>query len=238
MNEQYRKLYEIWTDKTAEYLDDTSRLEYDAELWYSLNRNEICLDMIGELFNYKDILATGAAFYCDNDLFSRIKYGSLIRTDLIESPGIDQVVDACNLPYENESFDVVVCREVIEHVINDSELLSEANRVLKPNGYLFMTTPNCFNVIPDGVLHIRAYTPKTLDESLNKHGFRIIKRGGNVPNIHHTLLPLCRFNRGYVLDEFKEIARLTNGNELLYYLGSEMFALCIKERNAYFTCAT
>lgn len=229
-NEQYRKLYEIWTEKTAEYLDDTTRPEYNAEIWYSLNRNEIALDMIGNRFQNLDVLATGAAFYAENDLASRLKCKSILRTDLIESPGIDQVVDACAMPFADSSFGAVICREVIEHVQNDSDLLSEAYRVLAHGGYLYISTPNCFNVLPDGVLHVRVYTPATFEEALVKHKFNIVVKRGNVPNIHHSLFPLCRYNRGYVLKEFQDLAAMTRGKELLYYLGSEMFVLCQKER--------
>jgi SAM-dependent methyltransferase len=231
-DEKYRKLYEIWTEKTAEYLDNIERPEYKAEAWYSFNRNEIALDMIGDKFQELNVLMTGGAFWVENELCKHLKFGSLLRTDLIESPGINQVVDASTLPYGDKTFGAVICREVIEHVKNDSELLSEANRVLRDNGYLFITTPNCFNVLPDGVLHVRAYTPLTLEKRLNEFGFKILVKRGNVPNIHHSLLPLCRFNMGYVLKEFQDLAEMTRGNELLYYLGSEMFVLCQKERDA------
>lgn len=52
------------------------------------------------------------------------------------------VGDAQELPFEDESFDVVVCSEVIEHVDHPGNVLSEINRVLVPGGVLVLSTPN------------------------------------------------------------------------------------------------
>jgi len=46
------------------------------------------------------------------------------------------------LPFQNEIFDVIVCTEVIEHLLAPSEALSEFNRVLRSGGYLIISTPN------------------------------------------------------------------------------------------------
>lgn len=46
------------------------------------------------------------------------------------------------MPYESSFFDVIVTCEVIEHLKNYRGFISECHRVLKPNGVLFITTPN------------------------------------------------------------------------------------------------
>lgn len=52
------------------------------------------------------------------------------------------VGDAQELHFEDSSFDVVVCSEVIEHVDHPGNVLSEINRVLVPGGVLVLSTPN------------------------------------------------------------------------------------------------
>jgi ubiquinone/menaquinone biosynthesis C-methylase UbiE len=47
------------------------------------------------------------------------------------------------IPVEDETFDIVLCCEVIEHMeIDPMFMMAEINRVLKPNGLLILTTPN------------------------------------------------------------------------------------------------
>lgn len=52
-------------------------------------------------------------------------------------------LEFCTLPVDDETYDMVICCEVIEHMeIDPMFMLSEVNRVLKTNGRLLMTTPN------------------------------------------------------------------------------------------------
>ena len=47
-----------------------------------------------------------------------------------------------DLPYENESYDAVVCVDVLEHVSDVTKVLSEVARVLKPGGVFLFDTIN------------------------------------------------------------------------------------------------
>ncbi len=46
------------------------------------------------------------------------------------------------LPFEDHSFDLVTCSEVLEHIRNPLRALSEMHRVLKPGGTLLLSTPS------------------------------------------------------------------------------------------------
>ncbi len=48
------------------------------------------------------------------------------------------------LPFADESFDLVWCTEVLEHIVNPPVTLAEINRVLKPGGQLLLSTPNSY----------------------------------------------------------------------------------------------
>lgn len=48
------------------------------------------------------------------------------------------------LPFADESFDLVVCKDVFEHLLNPLHALRAIRRVLKPNGYLLLHVPNHF----------------------------------------------------------------------------------------------
>lgn len=55
--------------------------------------------------------------------------------------------DAQLLPYADECFDIVVSCETIEHLPSPVTALTEMARVSRPNGLLFLTTPNYFNAM-------------------------------------------------------------------------------------------
>jgi SAM-dependent methyltransferase len=52
-------------------------------------------------------------------------------------------VETDRYPYPDASFDIVLCCEILEHLgSNPSHLLRESHRILKPGGYLMLSTPN------------------------------------------------------------------------------------------------
>lgn len=94
----------------------------------------------GPFFELAQLQDCGRRFsVCDIDeravALARELYGSrLARADVVEP-------DA-PLPYADQSFDAVVSMDVIEHVVDPLAWVKQALRVLKPNGLLFLTTPN------------------------------------------------------------------------------------------------
>lgn len=50
------------------------------------------------------------------------------------------------LPFEDNTFDAMVCIEGIEHIENPHLLAREANRILKKQGMLYISTPNILSI--------------------------------------------------------------------------------------------
>lgn len=53
----------------------------------------------------------------------------------------DHFYDGHRFPFESESFDAVLCNQVLEHVFNPAEFLTEIHRVLKRDGGIVLTVP-------------------------------------------------------------------------------------------------
>jgi SAM-dependent methyltransferase len=57
-------------------------------------------------------------------------------------------VEKDRFPFEDESFDIIICTEVVEHLLfSPTHLFYEANRVLKQGGILIVTTDNALNLL-------------------------------------------------------------------------------------------
>ena len=89
------------------------------------------------------------------------------------------------LPFDDASFDCVICSEVLEHIPEHEKALSERVRVLKPSGSLVVSVPRYFSERICWLIsteyhsneggHIRIYTKKKLKEMLTNYGFRCWK---------------------------------------------------------------
>ena len=79
------------------------------------------------------------------------------------------VASAYELPFQDKSFDIVVCCEVIEHVQNPEKLIGEAHRVLKPSGKFILTTPYRLRERPSDINHVREYFPTEMNAMIGKN---------------------------------------------------------------------
>jgi SAM-dependent methyltransferase len=225
--QEYRDFYSLQSQRAVQYWKETDRKDFEADLWYNRNRNEIGINMIAEICRGKKVLSVGGGEWVETEFLEKLPVKELVRTDLIDAEGI-KVADAAALPFEDNSFDVVICREVIEHVIETDPVLDEAHRVLKDGGYYFISTPNGYNTFPDGKLHRRAYTPESFIKELKLHGFEVVDKRGDVPNILHSLLSLSNLGFKNVLEEFKNIEAMMRISPISYYVGTFMYVLAKK----------
>jgi ubiquinone/menaquinone biosynthesis C-methylase UbiE len=59
----------------------------------------------------------------------------------LDSPIADVKADVQSLPFDDDTYDVVICNHVLEHVEDLTRALSELLRVLKPAGYAILQVP-------------------------------------------------------------------------------------------------
>ena len=77
------------------------------------------------------------AFYKRFKKMTNLDY---VTTDL-NSPLADVKADICNLPFEDNSFDVIFCNHVLEHITDDTKAIQELYRILKPGGFGVFQVP-------------------------------------------------------------------------------------------------
>jgi len=91
----------------------------------------------------------GALLSMLHSKFGTTPYACDYTDELMQIEGLDVTVCDLNcekLPYEDNYFDLVTFTEVIEHIENHRNTLSDIFRILKPNGVLVLSTPNILNL--------------------------------------------------------------------------------------------
>lgn len=109
-----------------------------------------------------------------------------VEKNMMKYTGFD--IDECDLisdlmPLSAKSVDILACYSVIEHLHDPSNLLTEAKRVLKPDGYFFIETPNwqySHKSFYDDYTHVKPYTTTSLKSVLCDFGFDVVKLMPNV----------------------------------------------------------
>ncbi len=136
-----------------------------------------------------EVLRRGAEVVaCDmalNELHEvRATYAAMAEVGEIKvtSGAFTSAGDATRLPFQNETFDRIIASEVLEHIYNDEDALSELFRVLKPQGILAITVPSYF---PEKICwrisdeyhapievggHVRIYRKRELEAKISAAG--------------------------------------------------------------------
>jgi predicted SAM-dependent methyltransferase len=72
--------------------------------------------------------------------FKNLKLLDYTTTDLY-SPLADVKADICALPFQDNSFDIILCNHVLEHIADDKKAMSELYRILRPSGWGIFQIP-------------------------------------------------------------------------------------------------
>lgn len=140
-------------------------------------RNKLVLDAAcGAGYGSKMLASSGAKFVTSVDISSECLLNAKKtycdkKIDFVQG-------DVTRLPFENESFDVIISFETIEHIKNGSEWIKESARLLKKDGIFIVSTPNrsvtnpgtFFEERPLNVYHQYEYnTEEFIGELLKKY---------------------------------------------------------------------
>ncbi|MDQ0593338.1 SAM-dependent methyltransferase [Chryseobacterium ginsenosidimutans] len=100
----------------------------------------------------------------------------------------DYQYDITNIDCKNETFDLIICYHILEHIIDDRKAMSELLRVLKKDGKVLIQTPfkkgeiyEDYSIVTDeGRLkhfgqedHVRIYSVVGLEDRLKEAGFQV-----------------------------------------------------------------
>jgi len=67
--------------------------------------------------------------------------GQLLNLDLSPGPEVHLCGDVVRLPFQSGTFDGVVAKAVLEHVVNPWGAVQELHRILRPGGYCYVEVP-------------------------------------------------------------------------------------------------
>ena len=111
----------------------TLSLERHRLLWLYLDRNTSLLKDELKVLH----VAPEQVFY---KIFKRYQHWNYTTTDLY-SPLADVVADICDLPFEDQTYDLILCNHVLEHIPDDLKAMNELYRILKKGGKLIAQVP-------------------------------------------------------------------------------------------------
>lgn len=98
-----------------------------------------------DFFTAKPKVLHIAPEYCFIERFES-QLGEQYITADIESPLAKVKMDLHQIPFEDNSFDVVFCNHVLEHVRDDQQCMSEIRRVLRPTGFALCQSPQRYDL--------------------------------------------------------------------------------------------
>lgn len=193
------ELEEIWHQVPADYYQTGVKTNYLQKRWH-YGKVEAVMTLLDTARLPKSILDVGSASgWFLSEVKKRLPDSSCTGVDVYEPAityakkhykNIDfRVGDAHKLPFKSASFDLVICTEVLEHVVNPENVVSEIGRVLKPGGeaviemdsgnLLFRMAWYWWTNIRKGVWrdsHLHVFNAEILEKMLEKSSMEIIQR--------------------------------------------------------------
>jgi SAM-dependent methyltransferase len=107
-----------------------------------------------------------------------------ISTDLRPNPAAPPTVvsDSLQLPFKHNTFDTVLCTQVLEHVRNPFSMMEEIGRILRPGGHVILTLPAAWPLHeePYDFFRYTKYGLRELAGRAHLEPVSIVERGGGI----------------------------------------------------------
>jgi len=157
--------------------------------WWFVGRRKLFGKVLSDLDLPPDtkILDVGSSAGTNLRMLADLGYGNVKGLDLspeaqkfCAEKGFAEVLlgDVRNIPYADNSVDLVLATDVIEHVKEDDIALSEIFRILKTGGHLLLTVPafqSLWGIQDDVGQHKRRYKKKPFNALVKTSGFDILE---------------------------------------------------------------
>jgi SAM-dependent methyltransferase len=105
-----------------------------------------------------------------------VEYGA-DGAEVAHERGLPSVrADARSLPFDTHAADLVVAFDVLEHIDEDTQALTEIGRVLRPGGHLLVAVPadmRLWSAHDEAVGHVRRYTRDSLTAAVAEAGLHV-----------------------------------------------------------------
>lgn len=214
---------------------------YEAERkhWFFKSRNAIILQHISSLFDEGaadlKILNVGVATGHTSELLNEIGEVTSLEFDddccaflNEELPELEVVQGSVlELPFDDNSFDLVCAFDVIEHVEDDTLAADELKRVCSPNGHVVLTVPafmSLWSQHDDINHHFRRYRKGRIKSLLSEGG-----KTNYLTYFNFFLFPpVFVFRRlSSLLRGSKTASTETAGSDLDHFKGDSLISRCL-----------
>lgn len=139
---------EYWPDTTRQIASNTGNAAAARKFYYGKKPANLLFLMekrytwMNEFIRKGDgVLELGCGIGVSRDFIR--KDAKLILTDIEPHPWIDGTVDALKTRYPAQSFDAIICSNMIHHIAYPLRFFKEMERILKPGGRLIVQEVNC-----------------------------------------------------------------------------------------------
>lgn len=162
--------------------------EIEQSHWWYVGRRKIILDCVRTALNNRieaRVLDVGCGTGMNIVSVHRAGYHSVVGLDIsvealsfCQSRGLSKLVcgDAGTIPLRGESFDAIMALDVLEHLYDDEQALSEFVRLLSPGGALIVFAPAfrfLWGLQDEVSHHERRYTAKEVRSKVDASGLSI-----------------------------------------------------------------